>query len=125
MIAYLNETAHNVTGMLKQKWASFEVSHGWYGPLLLYGGLGLVTGFLFKYLARPLLWLILGTLLVLWLLHTLQFVSIHFDAVTNFLGFSSTATLQETINGYFAWVQAHIAETVAFAVGFLISWTFA
>ncbi len=125
MIAYLNDTVHNFVGTLKQKWESLDVSHSWYGPLLLYGGLGLITGFLFKYLARPILWIILGTVLILWLLNTFNLVSIHYDAITSFFGFPSTANFQEALNGYLAWAQAHMAESIAFVVGFFISWTFA
>jgi len=97
----------------------------WYVEIAGYLIVGFVFGFLLKYGGRLFLSLLVGALLALWALDYLQLITIHYDLLEPFFGFSAKVSLQQLIDGSFLWLRHHIVETLAVLFGFMVAWKFA
>jgi uncharacterized membrane protein (Fun14 family) len=105
------------------KWGFFNKPTRWYLQMATFFVGGFVAGLILKYLGRYLVWLIIAVL-VLWSLEHFELITINHAAVKSFLGLSSEASWNELLVKLGDWVQVHMPESIAAAIGLLMAWIF-
>lgn len=94
----------------------------WLVQVTFFGITGLIVGFIAKNFGKLIVYTTIGVTVLLWLLHYLQFISIHGFAFKSLLGLSTAHSLDDVLKIYFVWAQTHVIGCVAASVGFFLGW---
>lgn len=106
--------------VIKQKIKSFSTDD--FFDVLIYFGAGFVSAFIIKHLIRYFLWFLIFAIITVWASQNFGIVSINYQYLQDFLTMSQDYTLHELFGHAISFIQAHIAESLAFIVGFYFSW---
>jgi uncharacterized membrane protein (Fun14 family) len=112
-------------GFFEKLTRSFDKPASWYVEMAGYLIAGFIFGFLVKYGGRLFFLLLIGAGLALWALDYLQVLTVNYSTLKSLLGLSADSTLQSVLTGAVDWVKAHVIESLAALLGFILAWKLA
>lgn len=89
-----------------------------------YAACGFIAGFIFKYFGRAIITTIIISAILLAILSYLNFITINCENIKIFFGVTDNCTIASIAKSYLSYIQSHIYEALAVAVGFLLGWTY-
>ncbi|MGE0010576.1 MAG: FUN14 domain-containing protein [Candidatus Babeliales bacterium] len=87
------------------------------GQTLLFFGIGLITGFLYKRIGRQFIYAVLISVVALSILSYFDLVTVHTDNFKQLFGFSTHDTVGNVFEMFGAWVKEHVAQVIAGILG--------
>lgn len=81
---------------------------------------GFIAGFLIKQFGRYVLWGLLASIAVLWLLEMADVITIHYRFLQDLIGISPDWTISEIYKHVFQWIKDHILQIIACLLGFYL-----
>lgn len=102
----------------------FDLSSTRLITLATYAVAGFIAGFIFKHFGKTIVTIIILSAIILGILTYFNFISINCENIKNFLGITNGCTVTSIARSYLEYLQLHIVESLAVAVGFLLGWTY-